>query len=428
MKLTRRRAIASGVVAGLAGGVAWLVKPDSERSGVGLDSEAMERFRRANDRITEIVPTTFSDPVAVERVPFPIGDRSSTFERIVDAAQHVYEADVPAVIPGPMGRYDADSRTIEIADLDTIPEGVPDEYLDGLPSAVKETHPDETLFAHELTHALQHDTVDQRSGPQDFSVDGRCANRSIVEGTATYAGSLYASRCRSGSFEPCATGAERWSLSDVPLWALARRSMGYVNGAQFVQHVLEERDWTAIWDLHREAPHTSAAIMFPDRYAGGEPPALDVTDRSSPEWLEMERDRLGVNPLYVKLLALGRTDPASASSVTGDRPVTAVQYGPGGYRADVLRKWSSDEFVGYVHVDDTERFGYVWMTEWNSPAAAERIAETVTAGYEDLGERDGTGWHLRGRYHSLDRDGTSVRFGMGPDRAAVELILGTERT
>lgn len=430
MKVTRREALLTGAALGTVGGGYFFATSPRFRDDGGRSPATRERLEQVTRRTTRLVDASLEAPVDLEYVPLRTTPNASTsWDRIVDAAQHVDSFDVPGADPGSLGRYDAQNRTIEIAALDAVPDHVDvDRYLDVPLSEFRATHPSDPLLAHELTHALQFDTVDQRSGPRDFSLDARAANAAIVEGAATYVESACHQRCLDGRFEPCVTPAATPSLGEMPLWRLAHGTIPYVNGAQFVQWVLADRGWTGVWDLLREAPATSGAVMHPDRYPDGEPPDPAVEDRSRSEWLETERDRLGVNALYVKLMALDRTDPVTAPPITADTPTTTARYGPGGFRADVLREWVTDRCIGYVDVDDTDRIGYRWVTEWSSTRAAERIAETVAAGYDDLAERSGSGWQLHGRYHTLDREGTTVTFGMGPDRAAIERIVGGDRT
>lgn len=427
MNLTRRTVLAGGVVAGLTGGGLLLARIDREPDGADIPPETRRRLQRALRRTPRIVGSSLDERVSVERVPFRAAEAESRFQRIVDAAQHLDETDVPDVAPGPLATYNPGERTIEITDLDTIPQRVTvDQYLDVSLGEFRRSYPSEPLLAHELTHAIQFDTVGRHGGPQDFTRDAEDASLAIVEGTAQYVECAYQRRCADGEFEPCTLPAQATSLSEVPLWALSRRLIRYVNGAQFVQSVLADRGWEGVWDLHRNPPATSATVMFPARYPDGhgEPTGVEFADRSSSEWLVSERDRLGVNALYVKLLALDRADPRNAPSVTDGDPVTAVQYGPGGYRVAPLRDWISDSCIGYLHVDDPDRFGSVWVTEWASAEAAERITAIVKGGYEALGEREAGGWHLNGRYQTVAREETSVIFGMGPDRTAAELILG----
>lgn len=432
MKLTRRRLIAGGGALGVGGGGVLLATDSSVTFTSGVSERTRRRCRRVSRRLPDLVSASLSGPITVSKAPAAMVDTDQDpFERVVDDARHVDRTEWPPQVPGPLGWFDADSRTIVFADLESLLGRIDSMDLVGIsPEMVRRTFPNEPFVAHEFTHAIQWDTVGQ-TGARQQTHDARGAARSVHEGTAEYAQSVYRGRCLRGEFSDCGpTPSYVPSLADVPRWLLTDRNIRYVNGAQFVEYVLERYGWEKVWEVHRAPPATAAEIMFPERYFGGQTPVptVETTDPSESEWLVAGSDRLGVNALYLKLDALGRVDPTTAEPPTRGRSITSDRYGPGGYRTDLLRTWETDQCVGYVHVDSHADRGYVWVTRWGSQGAARQVASTVAAGYDDVGRRTDGGWYLDGQFLTIRVDHRTVTFGAGPTPEATARITGESGT
>lgn len=393
------------------------------RFGDGVSDEVRERCERTLDRTRDITGESLNAPVQIRMDDPNIrsgGPPESPFRVVTGKATHLLYVDRPDRIPGALGSYDSSDRVVELTDVSqldveslTAQEAVPDIDL--------ENYPNEPHIAHELTHALQHDTVDVRYRT-DPTMDARSAGRSVVEGTATYVENRYRGSCAGGDYDPCVLRGSTLDPAELPLWILPRR-MPYVNGTLFAYEAMERGGWERLWAEHESPPQTAAAVMFPAEYFDGgiEQRPVAVPDDASEKWTHFQETRLGVNSLYLKFAALGVVSPDDSDAVVADDVTDAVGL-ERVYRSDLLRGWEGDTLAAYTDVDN--RVAYRWRTAWAGESDARDIAAVVGDAYDDRGEPRDDGWRLDDDFVTLSRDGATVTFAGGPDRDAVMGVLG----
>ncbi|MCU4925663.1 hypothetical protein OB905_06640 [Halobacteria archaeon AArc-dxtr1] len=288
---------------------------------------------------------------------------------------------------------------------------------------------DDALVAHELFHAIQDDVIGSLTS-QDSTSDGSAAANSILEGAATYVECWYDQRCLDGAYDPCTT-LPHPALDEVPLVQLAGVHQAYTTGAHFVHEVYERDGWEGVWEVHRSVPESTRSIMDPEQFFAGElsPVSIPVPFSETDDWTIFEEDRLGVYPLYTKLLSLdvvSLDDPAAraAPSLTERTGFEHV------YRTELLADWRSDTFVGYTNFDlegeiaDPDGLAYAWTVEWKTEADATTIASAVEDAYDDRGSADGERWQLDGDVVGVGRDETRVTFTMAPHEGAYDALFG----
>lgn len=433
MRVTRRRLLASSCAAGGAGiGIVGLVKHTGRnrtlRFDDSVDDATRARCRQVAERVTELIDGSLDGPVTIRfdepesRDSPENGDR---FDRAVTTACHVRDISWPDEVPGPRGSYNPGSRTIRFADpatvdhssLDDVPGELPDEQA---------WYPPEPHIAHELTHAIQYDVLDSIA-PADRTRDAYEAQQAVTEGTADYVAGLYQKRCQDGTYEPC-------TLSELPESAFVPRrfvvaggGQRYINGRVFIATLADHGGWEAVWEAHRSPPSATADTTFPDRYLQGPTDPVDVGSppELSRDWLDIGSDRLGVAALYTKLYALGVVsldDPAASV----DADVSEATTYRIAYRTPLLREWAGDRFWTYGYVDDLDRFGAVWRTNWRTEAAAEHLETAVVEAYDDRGRRRSGHWKFDDTIRTLRREKNELTFMLATDRAGAEDLFEEE--
>lgn len=430
MRVTRRRLLASSCAVGGVGiGIVGHVRHTPRGTNLWFDDSVDEatrtRCRRVEQRVVELTDRSLDAPVQVrfdEVDPtnrFEHGDR---FDRAVATACHVRDVSWPDEIPGPRGSYNPGSRTMRFADPATVDHSSLDDLPDEIPDET-EWYPPEPLIAHEFTHAIQYDVLDSIP-PADQTRDAYEARQAVTEGAADYVAGLYKRRCQDGTYEPC-------TLTELPLSELFNRrfvvaggGQRYLNGRGFVATLADQGGWEAVWAVHRSPPAATVDTTFPDRYLQGPTDPVDVGSppEMSRNWLDIGSDRLGVAALYTKLYALGvvSLDDPAASVDPDVAEATTYRHA---YRTPLLREWAGDRFWTYGYVDDLDRFGAVWRTNWRTEAAAEHLETAIVEAYDDRGRRRSGRWEFDGTLRMLRRDGNVLTFMLAKDGTGAEELF-----
>jgi hypothetical protein len=232
---------------------------------------------------------------------------------------------------------------------------------------------DESLFIHELTHALQDEyeaTVTRAGGP-----DRSMAYHGLVEGEANYIEALFEERCTAGKWD-CVQRPSRTqrSLNTVshPGMALLG-NFPYSDGPAFIHAVYMhgrngQTGWDAVDSLFVNQPHSSAQIIHPKLYPREDsqsPISIEMVPHNG--WDPMLIGSYGEVALFTMFWkqsherGINIIEPQSVFEPDGG---VYDQYNYTSTPSEGLR----DDLV--IAVTNGAENGYVWVTEWNTPQDA----------------------------------------------------------
>lgn len=222
---------------------------------------------------------------------------------------------------------------------------------------------DETVLAHELTHALQdqHFSLRSRLSPSDND-DRTLAFRSLAEGDAilTEFARLFGdvhqwspaqlNRALQSSREQLQS-----SLADLPAAIADKLLFPYKVGAAFVYRLLNEKGWAGVNLLYSSPPLSTEQMLHPEKYLDlPDPPIrVDLRDLSllfPSGWREIENNTLGelmVQCLFKEFFSQEEADV-------------------------VANGWGGDRFVAFRRGDEVS---FIWATVWDSSKDAEEFFE-----------------------------------------------------
>jgi hypothetical protein len=384
-----------------------------------IGTTTRERTRRALGRVLDLTGATLSGPIQVRQVDpdFHRAGLPPTYAQLAFAAPGSVLPSSEIRVPGSLGYYSDDDRTLSLAAPDQVPQRVFDD-VEGAPEISFATYPNEPFLAHELAHAVHEDAAEMGAGPD--GTDGRTARRGVSEGTADYVQGRYRVACRNGEHDPCQYRSSFPDTAAVPLWLVPRR-FPYVNGTAFAHAAIERGGWERLWAAHEDPPETTWALMFPNRYFddGIEVRRIDPHPTVEGRWNRSESERLGVGPLYFYLRALGVVTATDTGSAVDDALTDATGL-ERIFRSTLLADWRGDRLTQYV--TDQRRVAVHWETQWETTAAAGAFADQVSGAYDDGAERDGDGWQVDRSYVTVERTDATVRVVMGPSREDVRTI------
>jgi hypothetical protein len=274
----------------------------------------------------------------------------------------------------------------------------------------------EFVLAHELTHALE----DQRFGlpiSAGLSDDRTLAETALVEGTATVVMNRYAQRF----LDPIALAAEAASIDsgasgDLPRFAEAEVNFSYLDGARFVEDLIElGTGWTLVdYAYQQRLPATTEQIIHPEKYVADERPLpVAAPAAPGPGWRPIDAGSLGEFGTR-ELLAEGVSGLAAdlgADGWGGDRYRLFVRAGaPRGCQDDCRA---------------THALGLAWRSD--DPAAARGLARGLERYLERglEGEPTGSGlWRLDGGWAALAAAGEAVGLGLAPEPGVAQELAG----
>jgi hypothetical protein len=145
--------------------------------------------------------------------------------------------------------------------------GAPDEPL---------TATEKSIVAHELEHALVDHTLDLPlpGRPDPSQIDSNLATLAVVEGDATLTMQRYTFAYipvfeqLSIVSDPTYVRAQA-ALADIPHYLVQQLSFPYIDGLEFTCYLYAKGGWNAVNRAYENPPHTSAQVLFPDRYRRG---------------------------------------------------------------------------------------------------------------------------------------------------------------
>lgn len=223
---------------------------------------------------------------------------------------------------------------------------------------------DRATLSHELVHALQDQQFGLDRSPE--TQDAQLAEDGLVEGDANFVERAYEERCRSGEWR-CLDRPESGGGGGGPFnqGLFTTVFAPYVTGPDFVGELKDRGGWAAVNDAYDRYPASTEQVIHPDRYPDDTPVRVTVADRSAADWerfdVDPEADTVGEASVYAMFWANDQLGDH-------DRYDYVHPYSAG---------WDGDSVVPYR--SDGE-YGYVWRSEWDSPAEAREFADA----YRDL--------------------------------------------
>lgn len=383
-----------------------------------IDETTRERCLRSLEGTVDVVGETPERPVDVEYKEFSTRQASMPPE-VYPVARITPGTILPSEqvqVPGALGTYNSQRRALTLADPETVPTSMYSD-TDRFPEVSLTAYPSDSLIAHELTHAIQNDVAPDPAPPTNAA--GRIADTAISEGTADYVQGLYRQQCLSGERD-CATREFQLRPEIVPLWHVLRR-FPYRSGAAFVHAAHERWGWDRVWELSRDPPESTWAIMFPDRHFDDDVSIERVSSAPAIDgWQHPTIHHPGALGLYFLLRALGIARVDDPETVT-DSAMTDATGIERVYRSDHLSAWRGGGLALYVQ-GENEPFAIRWTTRWESADAASTAAEAIASAYDERASPDGDGWTVGDAHVVLERSGEALTMASGPDVETSEAI------
>ena len=298
----------------------------------------------------------------------------------------------------------------------------------------------ESTLVHELDHAMQdqyHDLTGSEyvgaTQDADLAVDG------IVEGEAVYIEERYVDRC--GANWSCLDEPESTGSADRPdfnFGILQTILQPYSDGPFYVETLLDDGGWDAVNATMNDPPSSTAEVIHRD--PGYETREIAFDDTAEGGW-ETYADQgmngsetAGEASMFVMFwyqafeYEAATLEPTREASVnahldTDDELETRAAYN---YAHPATAGWAGDRLYPYRNdTNGTERDGYVWVTEWQTPQDAAEFEETyltMLASHDpvrrDDGVRDVATGDFRGSY-GIERNGTRVTIVHAPEPTGV---------
>ena len=219
---------------------------------------------------------------------------------------------------------------------------------------------DRATLSHELVHALQDQQFGLGRSPE--TQDAQLAEDGLVEGDANVVEREYGERCRSGEWNclerPESGGGGGGDPFNQGLFTTVFAP--YAAGPGFVGDLKERGGWAAVNDAYDQYPTSTEQIIHPERYPDDQPARITVNDRSAADWerfdVDPEYDTVGEASIYAMFWANDRLGDT-------DRYDYSHPYSTG---------WDGDRVVPY---ESDGEYGYVWRSEWDSPAEAREFLD-----------------------------------------------------
>jgi len=295
-----------------------------------------------------------------EQLPVPAEDYFRTLVSLglIDAQTGLLDTLVDFYASQVIAFYDPQPRRFFVVRGAEAQED-PGEGLEGLSQGL--------IYAHELTHALQDETLRLDDRLQKLKDDGdrALALQCLLEGEATLVMIRVALGEIPGAGEQAeeqigpllsAGALERANIPrDVPAYFVDQLFFPYVDGLEYVRAAVKRGGWAEVDKLWRNPPESSAEILhggpFPPPAQGLMPENL-ATLLGAPDQRLLYFDTLGEWTLrFLLQRALPETDARKASE---------------GWRGDRIAFFSSPGATGYL-----------WRIRFDEPASAARFEAAV---------------------------------------------------
>ncbi|MFC6613434.1 Hvo_1808 family surface protein [Halopenitus salinus] len=243
---------------------------------------------------------------------------------------------------------------------------------------------EEATLVHELTHAMQ-DQYHNLSRPRyvgetqdaDLAIDG------IVEGEASYVENRYEERCGAGDWS-CLEGPESSGGGGPPEnWGIYLTVFQpYSDGPAYVAEIVEEEGWEGVSERMESPPNATAETIHRESIA---PEPVPVADTATNGWETYPdqgvngSDTVGEASMFAMFWFQSReygADTFDWQRVLLDssriHPESVYNYDHASTDG-----WAGDRIVPYRNDrGDERRNGYVWASEWETPADAAQFHAT----------------------------------------------------
>jgi hypothetical protein len=235
-----------------------------------------------------------------------------------------------------------------------------EEDLEGLPGMAEMS--EKLIFAHELTHALQDDTLklDKRMKDLKDNGDRALALESLLEGEATLVMVRVAMADLPGADETAeemlapllsAGSLERSGVpKDIPDYFVDQLFFPYAEGTAYVRRIVKTKGWSGMDRLWRNPPQTTSEILHDDAsFAPAEDLLPARPDKLGPSGFRfLYADTLGEWTVrYVLRRELEEEDADAAAA---------------GWRGDRVAFYGSGRTIAYL-----------WRVRLDSPEAAQKF-------------------------------------------------------
>jgi hypothetical protein len=294
---------------------------------------------------------------------------------------------------------------------------------------------DNATLIHELTHALQDQTVDlTRPELRGETQDTDLATDGLVEGEANLVESLYQRRC--GRAWDCVGTPPRsgggGGAGQPNLGLLLVLFHPYSDGPVYVNEIRERAGWDGVRAAFADPPESTEQVIhrvderpvpiaFEDRARNGWDPYPDQGENGS--------DTVGEASMYV--MFWNQAQSANADTVDpGGIGRTDSPFDTYNYDAEPSAGWGNDRLFPYRRdrPDGDAAHGYVWVTEWDTEQDARefrRAHGAILDAHDARARDDGIRVIQSGPFADafrVVRRGTRVTVVNGPTPAAVRAI------
>ncbi|MEO0564293.1 MAG: hypothetical protein AAF125_19465 [Chloroflexota bacterium] len=245
---------------------------------------------------------------------------------------------------------------------------------------------EQTIYAHEYTHALQDQIFDLESlgfdpdaDMSDVNTDAFLAVQSLIEGDATITMSLFVEeaitrnpRLALGALSLLADPSLTAMPEGTPPILMSELEFPYFAGASFVSTLIEQGGWARVDEAFTNLPASSEHIIHPETYLNGDMPQI-VTVATSPldaDWTAVTDGVFG--EFYLREYLRLHLDRATAD--------------------DAAAGWGGDTYQ--VYESGTGDLAFTLRVAWDAPEeAAAFLAAFNTYGDTRNGDtRDGECW------------------------------------
>jgi hypothetical protein len=409
-----------GELGGLGGGnLAALAQCTGTPTGAEPipDTDAASQIATITDRVEELRGLEAREPVT------PTFLTSAEIERrVTDLTLEDYpaeEAEIDARLLVALGAippgYDLRAQQAELVSGQVAGFYEPDtgelvvrsddvaQPLDGL---------EQMTLAHEIQHALADQGLELDAEDPERPTDQDRANLALIEGDAVLTmqqfgvSALDITDQLAGAADPELLQQQQ-EFADFPYALQAPLLFSYTEGLNFVCAEYAEGGWTAVDQLYRARPQTTAEILFPERYplTPAEPRAPGAPGRG---WERVRSDTFGAADLLWLFEAPGdrRGDPL-------DQP------------RERAGNWAGGTVVVSTRGDDTA-VGLALQGGGGGPALCDSLELWYSAAFPDAGqvqpEDARRAWDGATQDAVLACEGDEVRLGIAPDLSTARAL------
>lgn len=297
----------------------------------------------------------------------------------------------------------------------------------------EEVRIDEATLVHELTHAMQ-DQYHNLSNPRyvgrtqdaDLAVDG------IVEGEASYVENRYEDRCEADDWR-CLEAPETTGGGGPPAnWGVfITIFQPYSDGPAYVAEIVEEEGWEGVSRRMESPPNATAETIHREPI---EPRPVPVADTATNGWETYPdqgvngSDTVGEASMFAMFWYQSREYDADTFDWQRVLFDSSRIHDESAYNYDheSTDGWAGDRVVPYRNDrGGEERNGYVWASEWETPADAAEFHATylrMLDAHHAARRDDGTIYVPAGGFqgsYGIERDDTRVTIVHAPDPSDV---------